>query len=132
MVLISVTLRFWQEYRTGRSAEALLAMVRTTAAVTRSYSGVPVTRELAIEQVVPGDVVQLAAGDMIPADVLIVRAKDLQINQAMLTGESLPSEKSAQMQTALADSDLLAATNLGFMGTSVISGSGTAIILATG
>ncbi|MFZ4893527.1 magnesium-translocating P-type ATPase [Plantibacter sp. Mn2098] len=132
MVLISVILRFWQEYSTGRSAEALLAMVRTTAAITRSHAGVPVTRELPIEQVVPGDVVQLAAGDMIPADVLIVRAKDLQINQAMLTGESLPSEKSAQVQTALADTDLLGATNLGFMGTSVVSGSGTAIILATG
>jgi Mg2+-importing ATPase len=132
MVLVSVLLRFWQEYSTGRSAEALLAMVRTTTAVTRSHGGVPVTREIPIEQVVPGDVIQLAAGDMIPADVLIVRAKDLQINQSMLTGESLPSEKSAQQSTGLEDAELLEATNLGFMGTSVVSGSGTAIVLATG
>ncbi|HXH34024.1 MAG TPA: magnesium-translocating P-type ATPase [Plantibacter sp.] len=132
MVLVSVLLRFWQEYSTSRSAEALLAMVRTTTAVTRSHGGVPVTREIPIEQVVPGDVVQLAAGDMVPADVLIVRAKDLQINQSMLTGESLPSEKCAEQSTGLEDTALLEASNLGFMGTSVISGSGTAIVLATG
>jgi len=132
MVLVSVFLRFWQEYNTGRSAEALLAMVRTTSAVTRCQDGIAVTTETPIESVVPGDVVQLAAGDMLPADVLIVRAKDLQVNQAMLTGESLPAEKSHRTTGTLTDADLLSATNLGFMGTSVISGSGTAIVLGTG
>jgi P-type Mg2+ transporter len=132
MVMISVLLRFWQEYSTGRSAEALKAMVNTTTAVTRNVKGVPVTGELSIESVVPGDVIQLAAGDMIPADVLMVRAKDLHVNQAMLTGESMPAEKSAQVMTDMASADLLSAANLGFMGTSVISGSGTAVVLATG
>lgn len=132
MVMVSVVLRFWQEYSTGRSAEALKAMVSTTTAITRATAGVPATRELPIEAVVPGDVVQLAAGDMIPADVLIVRAKDLQINQSMLTGESLPAEKSAQLSPGSVGEDLLAAGNLGFMGTSVVSGSGTAVVLATG
>lgn len=132
MILVSAVLRFWQEYNTGKAAEGLKAMVRTTTAVTRSVGGVPVTSELSIEDVVPGDIVQLAAGDMIPADVRILRAKDLQINQSMLTGESLPAEKSAQPDTGLAEDDLLSAVNLGFMGTSVISGSGTAIVLSTG
>lgn len=132
MVLVSVLLRFWQEYSTGRAAEALKAMVSTTAAVTRSHNGVPVTTELPIDGIVPGDVVQLAAGDMIPADVLIVRAKDLQINQSMLTGESMPAEKTAETQDNLPTDALLSAPNLGFMGTSVVSGSGTAIVLNTG
>ncbi|RIJ77386.1 magnesium-translocating P-type ATPase [Nakamurella silvestris] len=132
MVLISALLRFWQEYSTGRSAEALLAMVRTTTAVTRYRDGLAVTAEIPIEQVVPGDVVQLAAGDMLPADVLIVRAKDLQVNQAMLTGESQPTEKSHHTAEHPQDGDLLSVANLGYMGTSVISGSGTAIVLSTG
>ncbi|GAA4141097.1 magnesium-translocating P-type ATPase [Leifsonia shinshuensis] len=132
MVLVSVTLRFWQEYRSSRAAEALKAMVRTTAAVTRTLHGTPVTRELPIDQVVRGDVVQLAAGDMIPADARIVRAKDLQINQSMLTGEALPAEKTADGDLATTAVTLLDAPNLAFMGTSVVSGSGTAVVLGTG
>ncbi|WP_353112046.1 magnesium-translocating P-type ATPase [Microbacterium sp.] len=132
MVLVSATLRFWQEYRSSRAAEQLKAMVRTTTAVTRVRSGVPVTAEVPLADVVPGDLVQLAAGDMIPADVRFVRVKDLQVNQAMLTGESLPAEKTADPQEALAPAELLEARNLGFMGTSVVSGSGTAVVVATG
>ncbi|WGD37145.1 magnesium-translocating P-type ATPase [Lysinibacter sp. HNR] len=132
MVLVSASLRFWQEFRSGRSAEALKAMVRTTSAVTRSRNGVSVTREIPIEGIVPGDIIQLAAGDMIPADVRIIRSKDLQVNQSMLTGESLPTEKSPEHLVALNTKDLLEATNLGFMGTSVVSGSGTAVVLGTG
>ncbi|WP_223694957.1 magnesium-translocating P-type ATPase [Leifsonia poae] len=132
MVLVSATLRFWQEYRSSRSAEELKAMVRTTTAVTRTETGRPVTRELPIEEVVPGDVVQLAAGDMIPADVRFVRTKDLQINQAMLTGEALPAEKSVEALESIEASDILSAANLGFLGTSVVSGSGTAVVVGTG
>ncbi len=130
MVLVSSGLRFWQEYRSGRSADKLAALVSTTAAVTRLVGGVPVTGERPIEQIVPGDIVELAAGDMLPADVRLIRTKDLQVNQAMLTGEALPVEKRAE--AAPDPSDPLQAENLGFMGTSVVSGSGTALVLQTG
>lgn len=132
MVMVSVTLRFWQEYRSSRAAEALKAMVNTTTAVTRLVNDKPVTAELAIEQVVPGDIVELAAGDMIPGDVRFLRVQDLQINQAMLTGESLPAEKTTQPDPLATGGDILAAPNLGFMGTSVVSGSGTAVVVSTG
>jgi Mg2+-importing ATPase len=132
MVLVSAVLRFWQEYRSSRAAEELKAMVRTTTAVTRLRNGIPVTGELAMETVVPGDIVQLAAGDMIPADVRMLRTTDLQVNQSMLTGESLPVEKTFLPLEGIEVSDVLDATNLGFMGTSVISGSGTAVVLGTG
>jgi Mg2+-importing ATPase len=132
MVLVSVTLRFWQEYRSSRAADELKALVRTTTAVTRSLHGRPVTSEIPVEDVVRGDIIQLAAGDMIPADVRIVRAKDLQLNQSMLTGEALPAEKTTAPDTEVTEATLLDAANLGFMGTSVVSGSGTAVVIGTG
>lgn len=132
MVLVSATLRFWQEYRSSRAAEQLTALVRTTVAVTRRVDGTSVTRELPIDEVVRGDIVELAAGDMVPADVRFVRAKDLQVNQGMLTGESLPAEKSIDAVPDVNASELLDAPNLGFFGTSVVSGSGTAVVVATG
>jgi P-type Mg2+ transporter len=132
MVLVSATLRFWQEYRSSRAAEELKALVRTTTAVTRSVHGTPVTSEIPVEDIVRGDIVQLAAGDMIPADLRIVRAKDLQINQSMLTGEALPAEKSAAPDADVTEPTLLDAPNLGFMGTSVVSGSGTGVVIGTG
>ncbi|WP_051637763.1 magnesium-translocating P-type ATPase [Rhodococcus sp. UNC363MFTsu5.1] len=132
MVLISVSLRFWQEYRSGRAAEALKAMVSTTVSTTRQIGDTVVTAEIPIEQLVPGDVVQLAAGDMIPADVRVVRAKDLQVNQAMLTGESMSAEKMSDPVAGLEPDRILEAGNLAFMGTSVVSGSGTAVVVHTG
>ncbi|WP_052492737.1 magnesium-translocating P-type ATPase [Leucobacter komagatae] len=130
MVLVSSIMRFWQEFRSGRAAERLAALVRTTTAVTRQIDGVPVTGERSIEEVVPGDIVELAAGDMLPADVRLIRSTDLQVNQAMLTGEAMPVEKRVDPLTTVADP--LEAENLGFMGTSVVSGSGTALVLQTG
>lgn len=132
MVLASVLVRFWQEYRSSQAAEKLKAMVRTTVAVTRQVGGKPVTGELPIEEVVRGDIVQLAAGDMIPGDVRFLRTKDLQVNQAMLTGEAMPAEKSADAAESVTEASILDAPNLGFMGTSVVSGSGTAVVLGTG
>lgn len=132
MVLVSATLRFWQEYRSTRAAQVLQAMVSTTAAVTRNVDGTPVTGELPIEQIVRGDIVQLAAGDMIPADVRFLRTKDLQINQSMLTGEAMPAQKRAVASDEIAPATILDATNLGFMGTSVVSGAGTAVAIGTG
>ena len=132
MVLASATVRFWQEYRSSQAAAKLKAMVRTTVAITRSVDGKPVTGELPIEDVVRGDIVQLAAGDMIPADVRFLRTKDLQLNQAMLTGEAIPAEKTAGVATDVTTAAVIDAPNLGFMGTSVVSGSGTAVVIGTG
>lgn len=132
MVLVSAVLRFWQEYRSSRAAEQLKAMVRTTTAVTRSAQGTPVTSEVPVDEIVRGDIIQLAAGDMIPADLRIVRAKDLQVNQSMLTGEALTAEKSEAADGEITEATLLDAQNLAFMGTSVVSGSGTGVVVGTG
>lgn len=101
MMVLSVGLSFLQEYRSNKAAEALRAMVRTTTMVHRRSapaSGLVSSTgtEIAIEQVVPGDIVSLSAGDMVPADLRILSAKDLFINQAALTGEALPCEKDAR------------------------------------
>ncbi|MFJ3959288.1 magnesium-translocating P-type ATPase [Arthrobacter sp. NPDC090010] len=142
MATISAVMRFWQEYRAGNAAEKLRAMVTTTATVTRCLDGKPVTGEKDIQGIVPGDILSFAAGDMLPADVCFLKTKDLQINQSMLTGEAMPVEKAAGALAPAApsgptgdplqDVDPLGADNLGFMGTSVVSGSGTAVVVATG
>jgi P-type Mg2+ transporter len=126
-----------QERRSSRAAEKLRAMVRTTAAVVRpsetafsDATGVKLV-ETPIQELVPGDIVHLSAGDMIPADLRLASAKDLFINQASLTGEALPVEKHAQAQHAPAANieDLI---NICFMGTAVVSGSATGVIALTG
>ncbi|MGB3697481.1 MAG: magnesium-translocating P-type ATPase [Gordonia sp. (in: high G+C Gram-positive bacteria)] len=132
MVLVSAVLRFWQEYRSGRAAAKLKAMVTATTAITRNRNGIPVTGELPMDDLVPGDIVSLAAGDMIPADVRFVTVNDLQINQAMLTGEAVPAAKTAAPADEVGIATLLDAPNLGFMGTSVVSGTGVAVVLGTG
>jgi Mg2+-importing ATPase len=127
MVLISGVLRFTQEYRSSKAAEALKRMVQTTATVTRGGA----KTEIAVDELVPGDVVHLSAGDMVPADVRLLAAKDLFVSQSALTGESLPIEKFANgnsRQTA----DLLDHPKLCFMGTNVISGTGTGVVVETG
>src|SRR5262249_24904093 len=91
MVLLSTLLRFWQEFRSHRAAEELKAMVSSTAAVLRAAMERP--EETPISMLVPGDIVYLCAGDMVPADVRLLTAKDLFVSQAMLTGESIPLEK---------------------------------------
>ncbi|MFB7631394.1 magnesium-translocating P-type ATPase [Streptomyces sp. NPDC056149] len=137
MVLISGVLRFWQEYRSGRSAAALRALVTTTTAVQRRAGdgSEPLTVEIPMEQVVPGDIVRLAAGDLVPADLRLLTAKDLMVSQAALSGESLPVAKA---DTRTRDNgqhtttDPVEADNLCLMGTSVTSGSATGIVVATG
>lgn len=89
MVLISGVLRFVQETRSNNSAEKLKAMVHTTATVSRGGEG---KKEVSLAEIVPGDIVSLAAGDMIPADVRVLVCKDLFIGQSSLTGESEPVE----------------------------------------
>src|SRR5919204_463677 len=95
MIGVSVLLRFWQEFRSTRAAEQLKAMVRTTATVLRREheDAPPRRREIPIRELVPGDIVALSAGDMIPADIRLITSRDLFVSQAVLTGEALPVEK---------------------------------------
>lgn len=127
IVLISVTLDFYQEYRAGRAAEELKKSVAVRATVLRDGH----STEIPIAQLVPGDVVLLSAGDLIPADCRLLEAKDFFINQSLLTGESYPVEKHARELPAPVD-DLSQANNAIFMGTSVISGMATAMVCRTG
>ncbi|CNH08426.1 Mg(2+) transport ATPase protein B [Yersinia aldovae] len=143
MVLISGLLRFWQEYRTNKAAEALKSMVRTTATVLRrsSHSAQPVKQEIAIKALVPGDIILLSAGDMIPADLRLIKSRDLFISQAILTGEAIPIEKYDAMASishksvdgvANSESELLELSNICLMGTNVASGTAMAVVVATG
>lgn len=129
MIVISSLLSFFQEYRSNRAAEKLKSMVKTTAAVLRIDKK---REEILMSQIVPGDIVYLAAGDMIPADCRVVESIDLFIGESMLTGESLPVEK---MPMAVTDQDgkpPIELNNLCFMGTNVISGSAKVVVIATG
>ncbi|MFC7309991.1 magnesium-translocating P-type ATPase [Streptomyces monticola] len=137
MVVISGLLRFWQEYRSGRAADALKKLVTTTCAVQRraGRSALPTTFEVPMDQVVPGDLVKLAAGDLIPADLRLLTAKDLMVGQAALSGESLPVAKAdtrTDDQGQRTTSDPVEADNLCLMGTSVTSGTATGVVVATG
>ena len=127
MALSSVILTFIQEYRANREAEKLIEMVSSTAAVSRNNK----IEEIKIKYLVPGDVVHLSAGDMIPADLRIISCKDLFINQASLTGESFPVEKFAGPFDSQSNS-ITELGNIAFMGTSVVSGIATALVLETG
>jgi len=127
MAFISVVLSFAQEHRASKEAEKLSEMVRSTATVWRGGR----QKEVPIRDIVPGDIVDLFAGDMIPADLRIVFAKDLFINQASLTGESFPIEKTAD-PVIRASSALSELTNIVFMGSSVVSGTGLGVAVKTG
>ncbi|ADO45074.1 magnesium-translocating P-type ATPase [Hydrogenobacter thermophilus TK-6] len=132
MVGVSGVLRFVQEYKSKTEAQKLKAMIRTTALVRRKDVG---TIEINIDEVVPGDIVYLSAGDLVPGDLRIIRSKDLFVNQAVLTGESEPVEKYAELPEDKKLSKRLSLTdleNMCFMGTSVVSGSGVGIVVATG
>ena len=151
MVVFSVVLRFSQEFRSSQAAEKLREMVHTTATVSRKDPrkdispslaqdlgltlnlDVPDRQEIPIKFLVPGDVIFLSAGDMIPADVRLIAAKDLFISQGTLTGESLPVEKQPILPgDQLQIQNPLELANLCFLGTSVISGAGTAVVIETG
>lgn len=128
MVIISGALRFVQEARSGNAAENLLKLIKTTTAVQRLEGG---KKEIPFNDVVAGDLIHLAAGDMIPADLRILRAKDLFVSQSALTGESDSVEKIPfLLQTK--DESVTEYSNLAFMGTTVISGSAVGFVLAVG
>ena len=149
MVVLSTLLRFWQEAKSNKAADALKAMVSNTATVIRrdlSEDAAPIFEqyygahlhvkdanriELPIKLLVPGDLIVLSAGDMIPADCRVLSAKDLFVAQAAMTGESMPVEKFATQRDAKAINPL-ELDNILFMGTNVVSGSATAVVLGTG
>jgi len=127
MAIMSVFLSFIQEYRAGKEVEKLSEMVHATASVYRN--GKP--KEVKIREIVPGDIVDLFAGDMIPADLRIISSKDLFINQASLTGESFPIEKIAEPIHHKSNS-ITELSNIAFMGSSVVSGTGLGVVIKTG
>jgi Mg2+-importing ATPase len=151
IVSLGAGLRFIQEFRSSQAAARLRAMVETTATVIRPGPRVtatlpgavepvgrnvprhPPTREEApIRQLVPGDVIHLSAGDMVPADVIVLSTKDLFVSQSILTGESLPVEKSPGAIRGAGDLGPLDLPNVAFMGTNVVSGTARAVVVATG
>ncbi|MGY5958709.1 magnesium-translocating P-type ATPase [Kosakonia sp. BK9b] len=133
MVAISTLLNFLQEARSTKAADALKAMVSNTATVLRvvNEKGENVWCEIPIDQLVPGDIVKLAAGDMIPADLRVIQARDLFVAQASLTGESLPVEKVATTRQQ-GQLNPLECDTLCFMGTNVVSGTAQTMVIATG
>jgi P-type Mg2+ transporter len=127
MVLLSVTLDFVQEHRAGKAAESLRQSVSVRARVIRDGKAI----DMPVAEVVPGDIAMLSAGDMVPADGLVLEAQDLFVKQALLTGESYPVEKHPGALAADA-TELQDATNAVFMGTTVISGSARMRVVKTG
>lgn len=130
MVIFSTILRFMQEWKANISSEALLKMVTNTCYVKRSGKH---DEEISITELVPGDIVMIAAGDMIPADIRIIQAKDLFVSQSSLTGESDPIEKSPESkEKKYCKGSVVELDNICYMGSNVVSGSATGIVFATG
>ena len=128
MVLVSGILRFIQETNSNKAAKKLGEMVETTISVSRKSHGV---KEIPINEIVVGDIIHLAAGDIIPADVRILKSKELFISQSSLTGESDPVEKRSDLLVSNCN-NLLELENLAFMGSNVVSGSAIAIVINVG
>jgi Mg2+-importing ATPase len=132
LVVVSCVLRASGEHRAGRSTAGLRRLVATTVTVQRraDEDTAPATREIPVEELVPGDVVRLGPGDLVPADVRLLRSTGLTVHQAALTGESAPVEKSAVEDPG--DGGVLQDPRHCFQGSSVASGSATAVVTATG
>ena len=126
IVFLSSMLGFWQEHQASNSVKRLLAMIRITVPVIRDQ----VSREVPSENIVPGDIIVLSAGSKIPADCAILESKDLFVNEAVLTGETYPVEK--VIGTVPHGTPISKRTNSLFMGTSIVSGSGKALVVKTG
>ncbi|MEM1559588.1 MAG: HAD-IC family P-type ATPase [Candidatus Bathyarchaeia archaeon] len=127
IVMFSVILDFYQEYKAERAAEMLKRRVETTATVLRDG----VKREVRLTEIVPGDIIFLSAGDIVPADARVINAKDLFVNQSVLTGESFPVEKTS-LPLKSYDPSITEWSNYLFMGTSVVSGTAMAVVVKTG
>ncbi|MFI9385592.1 HAD-IC family P-type ATPase [Kutzneria sp. NPDC052558] len=143
MVLVSVLLRVTQEHRSDRAAKRLRDLVATTATVAKRGTGSPrrftepaaaalgaVTAEVPVEELVPGDVVHLKAGDLVPADCRLLTANSLVVEQATLSGESLPVRKT--VTTDRIAGNVLDSPVFCFLGSTVVGGSATAMVVGTG
>ena len=126
IVIISGLLGFWQEHSASNAVEKLLAMVQIKAAVLRDGN----QQEIPVEEIVPGDIVVLNAGDIVPGDCLLLESKDVFVDEAMLTGETFPVEKAVSVLPA--DTALAKRTNTVWMGTHVVSGNAKALVIGTG
>jgi P-type Mg2+ transporter len=133
MIVLSVMMRFIQEYRSNRAAEKLKALVSTKASVLRRHSGEAESKihEINTKFLVPGDIIHLSAGDMVPADVRLLSSKELFVNESSLSGEPFPVEKNERDSFKEHGINPLEMPNLCFMGTDVSNGSATAIVLKT-
>ena len=129
MLLFSTILRFIQEFRSNKAAEALKKMVKTSCLTKRKFKD---SEEIEIADIVPGDIILLSAGDMVPADCRILKSKDLFISESILTGEALPVEKNAFAIKNAKEQNPLTLQNICFMGTNVVSGSATVVVANTG
>jgi Mg2+-importing ATPase len=143
LVMTSCALRVWQERRSGRAAAALRTLVASTATVVRraTADAAPVAREVPVDQLVPGDIVELGPGDMVPADLFLLRSTDLSVSQAVLTGEAAPARKAAPAGLGAGDGEgtgrpadpaLLDCPWLCLVGSSVAGGAGLGVVVATG
>ena len=128
IVIVSVALDFSQEYRAERAADQLRKRVASTAAVLRDG----VKQEIDAAELVPGDIISLSVGDIVPADAIVIAGRDLFADQSALTGESFPAEKSAGRLDMAGIGDPGKWTNYLFMGTSVTNGTATAVVVKTG
>lgn len=126
IIVVSALLGFWQEHGAAKAVASLLTLVRVTAAVWRDGQLV----DIPLDEIVPGDVIHLSAGASIPGDGIVLESKDLFVDEATLTGETYPAEKSATLVAATAP--LSQRTNSLFLGTHVVSGSATAVIVQVG
>lgn len=126
IIFISGLLGFWQERSAADAVAKLLAIVQIKASVLRGGT----QKEIPVEEVVPGDIVVLRAGDIIPGDALILKSRDLFVNEASLTGETYPAEKIPRVLDG--DTPLSRRINSLFMGTNVVSGTATAVVVHTG
>jgi Mg2+-importing ATPase len=128
IVMVSVVFDFFQEYRAERATEALKKRVANVAAVVRNGE----KQDIGVADLVPGDIVSFSSGDIVPADARVILARDLFVDQAALTGESFPAEKTPEPLAVTRKDDAGKWNNYLFMGTSVTNGSGTALIVRTG
>ncbi|WP_114820451.1 magnesium-translocating P-type ATPase [Chryseobacterium sp. KLBC 52] len=129
MLLFSTVLRFIQEFRSNKAAEALKKMVKTSCLTKRKFNE---SEEIEITEIVPGDIIILSAGDMVPADCRILKSKDLFISESILTGEALSVEKNALPIKDAQYRNPFGLQNICFMGTNVVSGSATVVVANTG
>lgn len=138
MIILSTGVRFIQEFRTNKITDSLNALIKTECQVIRKdKQGHSFLQNIARQQLVLGDIVRISTGDIVPADIRLLTSTSLQINQSVLTGESIPVEKSARHNhcaqlTDLTESQLLNQSAICLMGTSVIGGAASGVVVATG